>query len=208
MLQRLFVWILSCTLFCTLTACHTNQRDRDEARGNQENYRMEQSINPDDQNQTRFGYENRDPNVSQEDKYLNKGQNEIGYFRYDPIHYQNPPQSAHYSFDRPVLAKQIASLVAVLPNVKNSTVLVTDDHVFVGILTKNGKRNAKTVQEAKRTAESLTPRYFQVHVTDRKELESAINQLGLRMQGNGDIEGNTDSLNELLKRMGDETPPG
>lgn len=204
MLQRLFFAIISFTLLFSFTACNANN----EVRENQENHRMDQSINQDDQNQTRYGYENRNPNPNQEDQYLNRGQNEIGYFRYNPVHYQNTPQTAQYSFDRPILAKQIASLVAVLSNVKESTVLVTDDHVFVGIITKNGKRDAKTVKEARRTAESLTPRYFQVHVTDSKKLESTINQLGLRMQGDGDIEGNADSLNDLLRRMGDDTPPG
>ena len=97
-------------------------------------------------------------------------------------------------------------MVADLPNVKESTVLVTDDHVFVGIVPK--KKDQKTVKEAKRTAESVTPRYFRIHVTDSKSLQSSINELGLRMQKNGDVDGVRNNLNQLLKKMGDETPPG
>lgn len=59
--------------------------------------------------------------------------------------------------DRPLLARHIAEMVTNLPNVKDATALVTDDRVFIGVNTKNGKVDPKTVKEAKRTAESLTP---------------------------------------------------
>lgn len=172
--------------------------------------RNEGSMYQDDVSKTRFGYDARSPDRRKEDRFLGQGQNEIGYFRYDPDYYktdQSQFAETGIRIDRPTLAKHIASLVAVLPNVKESTVLVTDDHVFVGIIPKKNK-DAKTVKEAKRTAESVTPRYFRVHVTDSKQLHSSINELGLRMQKSGDIDGTRKSLNELLKKMGDNTPPG
>lgn len=202
--------LMSLTLFCLITACQ-GQIDRDEARGKQETNRNDQSLYQDEDAKTRYGYENRNQNVEQEDRFLGEGQNEIGYFRYNPVNYkgkQNFTNDTDVFIDRPILAKHIASLVTVLPNVKESTVFVTDDHVFVGIMPKKGKKDAKMEKEAKRTAESLTPRYFKVHVTDSDKLENAINDLGLRMQNNGDVDGSKRSLNELLKRMGDDTPPG
>ncbi len=165
----------------------------------------------DEMSRTRFGYDARDPNTYREDRFLGQGQNEVGYFRYNPENYkgnQSLTTDPGIRIDRPTLAKHIASLVAVLPNVKESTVLVTDDHVFVGIITKNGKQDQNMVKEAKRTAESVTPRYFRIHVTDSKSLQSSINELGLRMQRSGDIDGSRNSLNQLLKKMGDDTPPG
>lgn len=190
-----------------LAAC---SNEREELGRRKELDRNEGSMYQDDVSRTRYGYDTRNPNPKKEDRFLGQGQNEIGYFRYNPDHYQTNPSSFSETgirIDRPTLAKHIASLVAVLPNVKESTVLVTDDHVFVGIIPKKS-RDPKTVKEAKRTAESVTPRYFQVHVTDSQDLHSSIDELGLRMQRSGDIDGTRKSLNELLKKMGDHTPPG
>lgn len=203
-MQRLLIGFLC--FFFFLTACNS---DQEEAGGKKELDRNENSMYQDDLTKTRYGYDTRDPNREKEDRFLGQGQNEIGYFRYDPSYYKNSQSGTAdpgIRIDRPTLAKYIAGLVADLPNVKESTVLVTDDHVFVGIVPK--KKNQKTVQEAKRTAESVTPRYFRIHVTDSKSLQSSINELGLRMQKNGDVDGVRNSLNQLLKKMGDETPPG
>lgn len=206
-MQYLRMGILGMCLFLLLSAC-ANQREPLE--GKKEINRNEGSLYQDDVTRTRFGYDNRDPNPDKEDRFLSRGQNEVGYFRYNPAYYKSNPSSfadTGVRIDRPALAKHIASLVAVLPNVKEATVLVTDDHVFVGIIPKK-ERNQKTVKEAKRTAESVTPRYFRIHVTDSKSLQSAINDLGLRLQRSGDVDGTRKSLNELLKKMGDQTPPG
>lgn len=206
-MKRLLVGLLSISFLIFVTACN---QAKEEAREKQEMDRSSQSLYQDENTQTRYGYDTRNQSREKEDRFLGEGQNEIGYFRYNPVNYKgsNDVVDTDVFIDRPVLAKHIASLVAVLPNVKESTVLVTDDHVFVGLILKKGKKDANAVKEAKRTAESLTPRYFQVHVTDSKDLERSIHALGLRMQKNGDVDGSKRSLNELLKRMGDDTPPG
>lgn len=207
-MQRLLTGVLCVCLFFLVSACNS---DREEAGGKKEMDRNEGSMYQDDTAKTRFGYDTRDPNRDKEDRFLGQGQNEVGYFRYNPEHYKGNQSLAAdpgIRVDRPTLAKHIASLVAVLPNVKESTVLVTDDHVFVGIIPKKGQQDQKTVKEAKRTAESVTPRYFRIHVTDSENLQSSINELGLRMQRSGDVDGTRNSLNQLLRKMGDDTPPG
>ncbi|WP_164491606.1 YhcN/YlaJ family sporulation lipoprotein [Staphylospora marina] len=161
-------------------------------------------------NDTRYGAVRNDSINGMESAY-GGGQNEIGYFRYRPENYitKNGRNAGPDVFiDRPLLARHIAQLVTVLPNVTQATALVTDDHVFLGIRTKNGKMDRKTVDAAKRTAESVTPRYFKVHVTTDRTLEERINEVGMRLRGNSDVEGVRGDLEQLIRQMGDETPPG
>ncbi|MBA4542121.1 YhcN/YlaJ family sporulation lipoprotein [Thermoactinomyces daqus] len=151
----------------------------------------------------------RNDEINGEENAHGGGQNEIGYFKYTPENYHQNGRAAgpDVFVDRPLLAKHIAQMVTVLPNVKEATALVTDDHVFLGIKTKNGRMDPKTVKEAKRTAESITPRYFKVHVTENRTLESQINSIGMRMTSDYDVEGIRGDLEQLLREMGDTTPP-
>jgi hypothetical protein len=157
---------------------------------------------------TRIGMVRNDE-INGEENARGGGQNEIGYFKYIPEHYHQNGRAAgpDVFVDRPLLARHIAQMVTVLPNVKEATALVTDDHVFIGIKTKNGRMDPKTVKEAKRTAESITPRYFKVHVTENRTLESQINSVGMRMTSDYDVEGIRGDLEQLLRKMGDTTPP-
>ncbi|SFI87692.1 Sporulation lipoprotein YhcN/YlaJ (Spore_YhcN_YlaJ) [Thermoflavimicrobium dichotomicum] len=178
----------------------------------------EQTGNPDEplyresNNPSRLGAVRRDnSDINGHESAASGGQNEIGYFRHNPENYRTNgnkvPQPHNVFIDRPILAKHIAQLVTVLPGVKESTVLVTDDHIFVGVRTKNGKHNPKILKEARRTAEAVTPRYYKVHVTDSAKLESQINNVGMRMRTNHDVEGVKGDLENLLRQMGDKTPP-
>ncbi|SEN56519.1 Sporulation lipoprotein YhcN/YlaJ (Spore_YhcN_YlaJ) [Lihuaxuella thermophila] len=160
-------------------------------------------------NDTRFGMVRNDV-INGEESAYGGGQNEIGYFKYIPENYKTGDGRAagpNVFVDRSLLARHIAQMVTVLPNVKEATALVTDDHVFVGVNTKNGKMDTKTVKEAKRTAESITPRYFKVHVTTDRNLNSQIQRVGMRLNGASDVEGVRGDLEQLLRKMGDETPP-
>lgn len=136
-----------------------------------------------------------------------RGQNEIGFFRYDPQDYKEKSPEPAIIIDRSLLAKHIASLVGILPNVAGVTTLVTDDHVFIGIKERDARKGKNTLKEVARTAESVTPRYFKIHVTDKKSLEEKVNAVGIRMRGNHDVEGVKGDLEQLLREMGDETPP-
>lgn len=136
-----------------------------------------------------------------------QGQNEIGLFKYNANNYKGKSLGPTIVIDRSLLAKHIASLVGALPNIEEVTTLVTDDHVFMGIQQTDPAKRKATIKEATRTAESVTPRYFKIHVTDKKSLEERINSVGIRMRGNHDVEGIKGDLEQLLRDMGDPSPP-
>jgi hypothetical protein len=205
-LKKIVIGLVSLTL--TLApACNSNDQAAQEIGNGPQDPLYRETSHP-----SRMGAVRRDNSaINGHEHAASGGQNEIGYFRYNPANYKNnvsaDPKTQNVYVDRPILAKHIAQLVTVLPNVKDATALVTDDHVFIGIRTKNGKPDAKARKEAKRTAEAVTPRYYKVHVTDSKELENRINSIGMRMRTNNDVEGVKGDLEQLLRQMGDETPP-
>jgi hypothetical protein len=200
MKQRLVTLVAAAILLIT-AACSPGGKQQGMGGTNEPLYREHH-------NDTRFGAVRNDTINGMESAY-GGGQNEIGYFKYKPENYRTNGHAAgpDVFVDRPLLAKHIAQLVTVLPNVKEATALVTDDHVFLGIKTKNGRMDPKTVKEAKRTAESVTPRYYKVHVTSDRTLEDQINNVGMRLRGNSDVEGVKGDLEQLLRKMGDSTPP-
>lgn len=92
--------------------------------------------------------------------------------------------------DRNVLARQISFLTTKLPEVEDTTVVVTDDHVFIGLQGKKGSVSDKTKYEAKRTALSLTPRYYKILVTSDSKMKQRLNDIGskLKQTGNRDLD--------------------
>ncbi len=198
---------LVCLTLTFAPACTTNDEAAQELGNGPQDPLYRETNHP-----SRMGAARRDNNeINGHEHAASGGQNEIGYFRYNPANYRDKvgtdPTTHKVYVDRPILAKYIAQLVTVLPNVKDATALVTDDHVFIGVRTKNGKPDAKVRKEAKRTAEAVTPRYYKVHVTDSEELEKRINAIGMRMRTNHDVEGVKGDLEQLLRQMGDDTPP-
>ncbi len=184
--------------------------DNDEGKPGKESQGNQESLYREQNNGSRFEAVRND-SINGDEKARGGGQNEIGYFKYIPENYinKNGTNTGNSVFiDRPLLARQIAQMVTVLPNVKDGTALVTDDHVFIGITTKSGKVDKKTAEEAKKTAESLTPRYFKIHVTSDKKLNNDIKSIGMRITANDDVEGVRGDLEDLLRKMGDDTPPG
>jgi len=197
--------IISSLLALILSACSPDNQQGGGREGVQTNY---EPMYRDHDNDTRIGYVRNDQ-INGDEAARGGGQNEIGYFRYRPENYANEGRAAgpDVFIDRTLLARHIAQLVTVLPNVQEATALVTDDHVFVGVATKNKKLDPKTVKEARRTAESVTPRYYRIHVTTDKNLNSQIQSVGMRMAGNSDVQGVRGDLEQLIREMGDETPP-
>lgn len=205
-LRNWFILFVSGLLALSVYGCAPNN---DEGEQGMENQGKQEPLYREQNNDSRFKTVQNDT-INGDEKARGGGQNEIGYFKYIPENYANKNGTNtgdNVFIDRPLLARQIAQMVTVLPNVKDGTALVTDDHVFIGVTTKNGKIDKKTAKEAKRTAESLTPRYFKIHVTSDKKLNNDIKSIGMRMSTNNDLEGVRGDLEDLLRKMGDDTPP-
>lgn len=138
--------------------------------------------------------------------------NTIGYVRHNArnIRETNNNDRANAYIDRTILAQHIASLVTQLPGVNDATVLVTDDHVFIGLDEPKGKAlDPDTVKEARRTAMSATPRYYRIHVTRDSNLRNRIDRIGVQMQNGRNTDGVSvnRNLEKLLRDLGDTSPP-
>lgn len=206
-MKRWMVFLLSCLFAFSISACSPDNRGENQRNQGMENQGYQEPLYREQNNDTRIG-RTRNDSINGNEEARGGGQNEIGYFKYNPQNYANKTAGETDVFvDRPLLARHIAEMVTNLPNVKDATALVTDDHVFIGVNTKNGKVDQKTAKEAKRTAESLTPRYYRVHVTSDKSLNDQITNIGMRMSTNNDVEGVRGDLEELLRKLGDDTPP-
>lgn len=211
MRKRIVCMLLAALL--SLVACSQQSLERRGDR-HQDMDRSHNSLYQDQSSQTNYGYKKRPVDFHRSDRDQTNGQNEIGFFHADRVNYPNQAQQPHVFIDRSILAKHISQMLVSLPQVKAATVLVTDDHVFLGVQQQPAPRGSKPMTEkqldyeARRVAQSVTPRYYKIHVTHHADLEREINHIGMRMQKNGDIEGTNGSLNDLLRRMGDETPPG
>lgn len=152
----------------------------------------------------------RAPNVRQPDFNRSaRGQNEIGFVRYNQGDTRTTDRGVRrpdVTVDRNTLASQIGYLVTAYPQISDAVVLVTDDVVFVGVEDAEGKKlDAKTVDQVRRTALSVTPRYYRVRVTDDDHLLRRITEIG-EIVTNGRHPVNRDDLSDLLRRMGDDTP--
>lgn len=146
-----------------------------------------------------------------------RGQNEIGFVRVNSANAVQDngaqAQQAEFHVDRHALANQIGSLVTAYPEINDALVLVTDDHVFVGVNDNaddkentGDKLDDKTVDKVRQTALSVTPRYYEVHVTDDDTMRRHMTDIGDRMTNPGNANYRQE-ISDILRQMGDDTPP-
>lgn len=144
---------------------------------------------------------------------VGRGQNEIGFIRYNKANNNNRDngggmQGPDVYIDRNALANHIGYLVTAYPQINDAIVLVTDDHVFVGVNETNGASvDRKTAEDVHRTASSVTPRYYEVTVTDDDYLRQRITAIGDKLSRGGNLDDYRDDVSEMLRNMGDDTPP-
>ncbi|MDR4998449.1 MULTISPECIES: YhcN/YlaJ family sporulation lipoprotein [Brevibacillus] len=107
--------------------------------------------------------------------------------------------------DRDALAQAVGNVTTSCPGVQQSTVLVTDEEIFVGLNTQGADaRTAKN--QAKMNAQSISPRYYKVYVTDNPNDIQEIARVASR-SSNLHTARNEDaaSIDTLIKRMGGMT---
>lgn len=104
--------------------------------------------------------------------------------------------------NRTALARQISFLSTKLPSVDDATVLVTDDKIFIGVKNHNKKILDDTLYEVRRTAWSLTPRYYQIYVTNDENTRKKLLRIGRRVGGSQqNIRMNKEEMEDLTDQM-------
>ncbi|NRR04154.1 YhcN/YlaJ family sporulation lipoprotein [Brevibacillus sp. RS1.1] len=132
---------------------------------------------------------------------MQTGMPHMGYVQTDRQHMRTASVTNVY-VDREALAKAVGNVTASCPGVQRSTVLVTDKEVFVGLHTQGADaRTAK--KQARMNAESVSPRYYKVYVTDNPNDIQEIARVASR-SSNVSTARTEDarSIDTLVKRMG------
>ncbi|WNC13970.1 YhcN/YlaJ family sporulation lipoprotein [Brevibacillus brevis] len=136
---------------------------------------------------------------------MQTGMPRYGYIQTDRQHAQTAGANNVY-VDRDALARAVGNVTASCPGVQRSTVLVTDEEVFVGLNTQGSDAHTAKNQ-ARMNAMSVSPRYYKVYVTDNPNDIQEIARVASRHSNLSHARTNetTTSIDALIKRMGGTT---
>lgn len=140
---------------------------------------------------------------------MNTTQNNMpstGYAKIDAAHARtySTAQSRVY-VDRNALAKAVADVTNSVPGVRNSTVLVTDEEIFVGC-TADQNQATDNKNKARMNAMSISPRYYKVYVTDDPSMIAELTRVAsTTTHANSTMPHNETQINSLIKRFGGMT---
>lgn len=110
----------------------------------------------------------------------------------------------HVYVDRDALAQAVSNVTASCPGVQRSTVLVTDEEVFVGLQSMGNDGN-RVKQQARQNAMSICPRYYKVYVTDDANDIQEMIRIASRSSNVSSARDNGINVDSLIKRMGGKT---
>lgn len=106
-------------------------------------------------------------------------------------------------YDRSLLAESISEMAAVLRNVNDVGVLVTDQHVLIAYDSSSPDRES-TADQVKQTAMSVVPSYYDVYVADDITLIDEIERFEGRSSKN---QSHHETLQQTIEQM-KEYPQG
>lgn len=108
---------------------------------------------------------------------------------------------------REQLANQISKLTVGLPDVNDSSVVVTDAEVLIAYQadTSDERSRARVADQVKKTAESAVPKWFGIYVTDDPTLRQNVENIA-SMTPN---QANTDkAVKDTVRMMKENSPQG
>lgn len=108
---------------------------------------------------------------------------------------------------REQLANQISKLTVGLPDVNDSSVVVTDAEVLIAYQadTSDKRSRARVADQVKKTAESAVPKWFGIYVTDDPTLRQNVENIA-SMTPN---QANTDkAVKDTVRMMKENSPQG
>jgi len=133
--------------------------------------------------------------------------NHVGFVRVNRNTLQTNNAGNNIYVDRDALARIVGNVTASVPGVATSTVLVTDEEIFVGLNT-DGNNAAAAKEKARMNAQSVSPRYFRVYVTDNQSMINEMGRVASRTGnalGVGPANNNDQQIDRLIKSFGGVT---
>lgn len=139
------------------------------------------------------------PNTTQKSSNQDLENGGFGY-----VHYQRDPDSNPRNIadkvpkiDPQELSDVITRLELTMPDVYDVATLTTDRHILIGYKTKSHDRN-KVASQVKQTAYSVTPRYYDIYISDKS---TAINEISQYQHLSVQTPRVHDWLQSLIKEM-------
>lgn len=96
----------------------------------------------------------------------------------------SPQQNGTFYVDRNVLARAVGTVVASIPGVDRSTVLVTDEEIFIGC---PGVTDTEVLNRAKLAAWGMSPRWYEIYISGNEDVVDRVNTL-VNRTGNNPID--------------------
>ncbi|MBO8163370.1 MAG: YhcN/YlaJ family sporulation lipoprotein [Brevibacillus sp.] len=129
----------------------------------------------------------------------------MGFVKVDRNMLQDGTMNNIY-LDRDALAQIVGNVTASVPGVNTSTVLVTDEEIFVGLDLANRKQADSIKKKAKMNAWSVSPRWFKVYVTDNRQTIADLSRIASRTADVNAAGYHDDTrIDNLIRRFGGVT---
>lgn len=148
-------------------------------------------------------------NVKNDNEYFNargNGRSDFGFVRNvkSPVPGQDISMENTNVIDREKTASFISKLCAALPDVRDCSVLVTDEEVLVAYnidKTDSRQKRMNIADQVKKTALSAIPRWYHVYVTDDPSLRQNVANLAAMSSTSANRERNIrDTITLMLER--------
>jgi hypothetical protein len=108
---------------------------------------------------------------------------------------------------REQMANQISGLIIGLPEVNDSSVVVTDKDVLIAYQTdaSDQRSRAKVADQVRKTAESVAPRWYGIHVTDDPTLRQTVENIGSMTPNRANAD---KAVSDTIRMMKNNSPQG
>ncbi|WP_087972704.1 YhcN/YlaJ family sporulation lipoprotein [Oceanobacillus rekensis] len=141
-----------------------------------------------------------DPSRNYEAPAGDNTNSQIGYVRYTKEQFENDTVNRNktFSIDRNEMADMITRIILQNNGFNEVATLVTDREVLIAYDRNEGTSESSAADIAKRTAMSIMPSYFDIHVSDNETLIHDIQSLHNSSTGNRNYD---NTINLIIKEM-------
>jgi hypothetical protein len=147
---------------------------------------------------------NREENLSPENEEMN---DQLGYVHYTQEQFeQNQDEGREVTLDRNKMASMITSIILQNEDFAQVATLVADDEVLIAYEIEGETDENNAAEIARKTAESVMPRYFDIYVSDNPSLIPDIQSLHISETTRPNYQNTIDKIIEEMEHspQGDE----
>lgn len=145
-------------------------------------------------------YENLDPTRDQSDVERNDLDTQLGFVRYTKDDFNTEAEQDDYVLNKEQMANSITKSMLQNGGFEEVATLVTGKEVLIAYQTNDSIDDNRAEEIAKKSAMSITPRYFNIHVSNNANLMQDIQSLHNSRTTNHNYQNTVDNIiNEMEK---------